>query len=757
MNETMIQAALDALPSTCQQKSVSGGRHAYIRVKGDHPGGSVKLAQHPPSEDGGHPVLLAERRGHGAYAVITGPGRPPLASDFAPAELTREEYDEVEGMIRAAGTYTPAPPAKKPDRRTGGGGGTGGGTGEIITDGVRSGDVSPISVLPAGYEVTHCDKDGRTYFRRPGSGSEQSGNIFGGIVVIHSTAVTWAEPGQPMSAAECLARARFAGDFAAAMRWVEDKAKGVFERGQDPPEGWDRDVLVEIHKARVRKGRGARVRKGKGYGNQNLEEGSLKSAALGRRMARDWAGHYIFVPALGWHKWDGSRWNLHGQDEIVAETATWAEDFIIDLIKQRAPRAVIDAALRYREVGNVKSLVEGAKTALALLVNADRLDQHPTLLNCPNGVVDLTTGDLHAGDPDLLMTKTTGVDYEPGFTHPDWDTALAALDDEPRAFLQRRLGQALYGEPPPDDQLLLCDGGGQNGKTSVLGTVRLAVGEYGVMVSERILLGNVDQHPTEFMDFRGARFAYMEETPEARRLDVTRLKRIVGTPTIKARRMHKDPVEFPVTHTLFISTNYRPVVDEVDHGTWRRLLRVSFPYTFHKTPANVLGPRDRLGQDGLRQRLGKPGSDGQKAALAWMVQGAVEHHAAGGLFPTPPSAVLEATREWRREADLVMAYFEERLIPDPKSCVLATDLLDDFNAWLSSHHHRPWSSQTLATRFGGHSHTTRPTALRNARVETLPAYLTLRCITLSATTERLGKQQYGVGSATAREEDDAPC
>ncbi len=100
------------------------------------------------------------------------------------------------------------------------------------------------------------------------------------------------------------------------------------------------------------------------------------------------------------------------------------------------------------------------------------------------------------------------------------------------------------------------------------------------------------------MVFRGARFAYMEETPEARRLDVTRLKRIVGCGRITARLIGKDVVEFPETHTLFISTNYRPVVDETDHGTWRRLKRVTFPYTYRTPGEPLTSPQDKPGEPG---------------------------------------------------------------------------------------------------------------------------------------------------------------
>jgi putative DNA primase/helicase len=120
-------------------------------------------------------------------------------------------------------------------------------------------------------------------------------------------------------------------------------------------------------------------------------------------------------------------------------------------------------------------------------------------------------------------------------------------------------------------------GSGENGKTTFAGAVAAALGDYYTLVPDRVILGNPSDHPTELMTLRGARFALIEETPEARRLSVNRLKKVVGTPQITARLIRQDSVTFDAVHSLFLSTNYRPVIEEVDHGTWRRLAQLRFP------------------------------------------------------------------------------------------------------------------------------------------------------------------------------------
>lgn len=442
-------------------------------------------------------------------------------------------------------------------------------------------------------------------------------------------------------------------------------------------------------------------------GHPELPDGAMRSVPVGRRFARECLrDRYVYVPGIGWHQWTGVLWldlGPDGLDAVAAQAARWAERFIIRLIRQGVDDRVIAAALRYREYSQVLGLVNAARLADGIRVTVDRLDTHPHLLNTPNGVVDLRDGSVRPHDPALLITKVTAAEFVAGFTHPDWTAALEALSEPFRDFLRIRLGQALVGAPTPSDELVLCDGGGENGKTCLLGTALRVAGGYGVLVSDRVLLGNADQHPTELMDLRAARLAYMEETPEARRLDTTRLKRIVGVSTIKARRIAKDPVEFAPVFSMFISTNFPPTVDETDHGTWRRLRRVRFLFTFRKRAEDVVGPSDRLGDATLKVRLGQPDSEGAKAALAWMVSGAVDFFANGAVFPAAPDDVERATHEWRATSDLLLNFVEERLVAASGECVLTSELLAELNDWLEARGHRPWSDTLLASRLTSHS------------------------------------------------------
>jgi phage/plasmid-associated DNA primase len=122
------------------------------------------------------------------------------------------------------------------------------------------------------------------------------------------------------------------------------------------------------------------------------------------------------------------------------------------------------------------------------------------------------------------------VDYMPGAAHEDWQQALTALPDDAADWLQLRWGQGLTGHPAPDDVLVVLKGSGENGKTTLVDSIREAVGpDYAVALPDRVLLARSGDHPTELMTLRGARLAFMEEFPELGHLNVNRLKDLHGT------------------------------------------------------------------------------------------------------------------------------------------------------------------------------------------------------------------------------------
>ena len=445
------------------------------------------------------------------------------------------------------------------------------------------------------------------------------------------------------------------------------------------------------------------------------EEGRDGPAAAGQQPLEDAhivehiADHYLanfrYSGGLGWMRYDGCKWGPVPHSEVVNEVRVGLVEFQYAQGLGGANHDYLTKVSRLLSVARIKGIAELAKGYL--LVADDAFDQCPDLLNVRNGVVDLRAGELLPHDPELMLTKVTAVDYDPEAEHEDWHKALTALPADTHKWLQIRFGQGLTGHPPPDDVAVVFGGSGSNGKTSVVDPVRKAVGDYGVALGERVLLSHPGDHPTELMPLRGARLAIVEETPELGHLNVKRLKDLQGTDRITARGIGKDSTSWRATHTMFITTNYLPRVDESDHGTWRRLALVNFPFRYCK-PWEAIENKgtDLPAELGLRERLRDGGDKQHEAVLAWLVKGALKWYRGNREMPEPPKSVLDATREWRKTADLLLRYADDRLIFAPTAHVMATELYADFCEWLQANGHRKWTDQNFSARLGQHSEMT---------------------------------------------------
>ncbi|MFJ8023006.1 phage/plasmid primase, P4 family [Streptomyces sp. NPDC096311] len=419
------------------------------------------------------------------------------------------------------------------------------------------------------------------------------------------------------------------------------------------------------------------------------------------------AGTYRYVPGLEWKAWTGQVWRNCDELEVAEQVRQWAVQQYKGALDQErqepgsVPGDVLTGWRRTLRADKQIVVLKMARGFEGVFTMPEELDRDPDKLNAQNGVVDLITGERLPHDPDLLMTKIAGAEYRPGYRHPDWDKALEAVPEDTREWLQLREGQAATGYRPPDGVLVVSQGSGENGKTTKNETIMNALGDYSTLLSDRVLMADPSAHPTELMDLMGVRYAVMEETPEARRLDTQRLKRTVGTPKIKARRMRQDSVEFTTTHAMFISTNFRPEITETDHGSWRRVALAVYPYRFRKPGEAMVTPYDRPGDPGLQYRC-ETDPDIHAAALAWLVEGAQRWYAAERVMPPLPERVAADTLNWRRELDVVLAFSADVLIFEPGHHVHGGDFKDELDAYLIGKGMNTWSERTVAARFESH-------------------------------------------------------
>lgn len=297
-------------------------------------------------------------------------------------------------------------------------------------------------------------------------------------------------------------------------------------------------------------------------------------------------------------------------------------------------------------------------------------DSQKDLFPAQNGVIDLRSKALLTHSPAYLFTRKSPVNYKPGAAHQDWNTALSCVTTNVRDFLQSFLGQALTGYPNGSDLSIVAQGIGSNGKSLIFGSVMNAFGPLGVILSEKVLAGTGDEHTTELADLMGMRITLLEEFPSNRTLNTNRLKMLVGTQKITARKMRRDNVSFDMVASLVITTNDNILLSSSGRSVWRRLVQIPFPYSY---VANPVASTDRPIEYGLRERI-LSGESGQlEATLSWLVDGAHTWYLNGRrLIPLS----LDSNENSAAEPldNPVGKFLSDQLIVDPKSVVLTSEL-----------------------------------------------------------------------------------
>lgn len=442
-------------------------------------------------------------------------------------------------------------------------------------------------------------------------------------------------------------------------------------------------------------------------------------AALAEQIAEEaLLNRFCHTKALGWLRWDGARWAAVDDDDTVEAVRQHILGRYVDAVQRKAAavkagdqRAAADAEFqeqgwhRYQSRTKLEAVVKLAAGIETIKRDASDFDRDSDVLNTPAGLLHLDTLELESHDPSHLVTRITAVDYERGFTHPLWKTALEAIPEDAIAFLQARFGQGITGHTPDDDVMMVLTGTGNNGKTIVLTGIVNCLGNvedgsaYAQMIPHELLLtgGTKGAATPEKMELRGARFAYIEETPEDRYLSVNTLKQVIGTPIQKGRHLYKNTVTWRASHSVFINTNFPPKVVETDEASWRRLGRVDFPWRYrpldrHGNIADTRGEwleTDRAAHPDLKRAVGAEGPgdpDVLRAALAWLVEGAhrwYAHDRSLKTYRNPPS-VVASIQEWRGESDQILAFVTNELAYDPNSWISSTELHHAFCAFVET-------------------------------------------------------------------------
>ena len=360
------------------------------------------------------------------------------------------------------------------------------------------------------------------------------------------------------------------------------------------------------------------------------------------------------------------------------------EDALPGTAAEKHARRWMRAAHNFQSSNGISAALKELSALPDVAIDVNDLDKHPDLLAVANGVINLRTGELMPHNPALLLTRRLEISYDPDATAGRWEKFLAevfpAYPDLP-VYIQRLVGYGITGRT--DEQCFaVLWGTGANGKSVFTDTLTEIFRELTVTTPfstfEERSSGGI---PNDLASLKGSRLVMAAEGEQGKPMAEAVLKRVTGRDLISARFMRKEFFEFRPTFLLLLATNFKPAFKGQDEGLWRRVKLIPWERYF------AAEERDhRLGEKLLQEKTG---------ILAWAVRGAMAWYARG---LQDPSVVIDSTKEYRENSDVLNGFLPGVYVADPKAKTEAKRVFEDFQAYADEGNFRDlqrWSNRAF--------------------------------------------------------------
>lgn len=406
---------------------------------------------------------------------------------------------------------------------------------------------------------------------------------------------------------------------------------------------------------------------------------SLRFAALHQDKA------FYCAQEKAWHIWDGTRWKLDetlAVQELAKAVVRSIYEEAIGLEWGERKKRLMAWALKSEEAGKQRDMASLARSDPRLAVLFSDMDTDPWLLNCPNGTLDLRTGELHDHDPSQRITRSTNVPYDPDAECPLWLECLERwMEPTPEVipFLQKSLGYCLTGDTR-EQCMWILHGRGRNGKSKFIETITAVLGDYGIGVPARTFEDGRKDSETlaNIAKLAGTYLVTAEENERTAKLATGLVKQATGSKFLTGKFLYAQPITFRPQFKLWLATNHKPVIADTDEGIWRRLRLVPWQVQFSDEEADL-----EIGEKLMREAPG---------ILAWMAYGTRKWREFG---LTAPAVVTAATAEYRQDSDSLGAFLSQAIAPADNGHILLARIHVLYQSWARRNNERDLSSTKL--------------------------------------------------------------
>lgn len=329
---------------------------------------------------------------------------------------------------------------------------------------------------------------------------------------------------------------------------------------------------------------------------------------------------------------------------------------------------------RYSYYNGRKALANDAQSDVIILQSD--FDKNPDLFNCLNGTLDLRTGVFSPHKPEDLISRISNVWYDPDAKSDLFEQFIEQImegDQERITYLQKIMGYSLTGNTNLETSWIFYGSSCRNGKSTLIETFSYMLGRskgYAVAVLPQTLAqknNKSSQQPSsDVARIEGARTMFVSEPSDELVLNIAFIKTLLGRDTIVARQLYHNETEFIPQAKLFISTNHLPKVTDDTLFSSRRVNIVPFNRHFSEKEQDL----------SLKQKL--ISEDNLSGIFNWFYAGLKKFYMEGA---EPPEAVVNATKAYRTDSDVIGKFLDECTIKKDKHNLSASSVYDEFTKW----------------------------------------------------------------------------
>ena len=284
----------------------------------------------------------------------------------------------------------------------------------------------------------------------------------------------------------------------------------------------------------------------------------------------------------GWRAFSKGVWHEHNAPDLIQRS-------LFQVVSSKLTKTA-----HLEKLGNLPFLKGCVALCQVHLFDAsfdETLDANTNLVAFDDGWLFERGAGYRQTEPSDRVSKTVEFAHTAVTTttrHDDARQFFASLfpEAEMADYMLRILTAALFNATIEEFYLLV--GGGSNGKTVMMSSLKRAFGEYFKDLPHQMItqVQKDSEAPSpQLACTQGCRLCNTAEPPESDTIQTSRLKLLAGNERLTIRQLYKQPVDVHVRFKLLMSVNDVPDLSSSGNSVARRFRMLPFQITFTDNPS----------------------------------------------------------------------------------------------------------------------------------------------------------------------------